>query len=307
MVSLIFTTVAIMLVYMLIGLILCKVKLATVSHAKSLSAILIYVLGPAMIINSFIELDFTYENLTLLGQYFIVSLVLQALFFGILYAIFSRKFENSQYRIMSIGAVLGNVGFIGMPLMASVFPGNAIAICYCSINVMSMNLIVFTIGVFMITNDKKYMSVKNAIVNPTSIAIFVSVPIFVFSMHFPEQVESAFSNLTRAVTPVCMFILGMRLSEAKPREIFTRGVAYLTCFLKLCAFPIVAFLFVKVLPFGDEVLKTTLVVLAMAPTGAIIQSLAELHECEQDFAANVVLLTTLLSVISIPIMVAILV
>ena len=52
----------------------------------------------------------------------------------------------------------------------------------------------------------------------------------------------------------------------------------------------------------DDVLKGAIVVLAMTPSGAVIESLAELHECEQDFAANVVLLTTILSVITIPLM-----
>lgn len=57
----------------------------------------------------------------------------------------------------------------------------------------------------------------------------------------------------------------------------------------------------------DEALKTTVVVLSMTPAGAIIESLAELHECEQELAANVVLLTTILSVITIPVMTYILI
>ena len=82
---------------------------------------------------------------------------------------------------------------------------------------------------------------------------------------------------------------------------------YVTCLLKLIVFPLFAFLCVNFLPFADDVLKASVVLLAMTPSGAIIESLAELHECEQEFAANVVLLTTILSVITIPIMAFILV
>jgi len=303
----IFTTVAIMLVYMMIGFCLCKSGKAVVSHAKSLSAILIYILGPCMIINSFLGLEYSGENIIQIGIYFIVSLLVQVIFFGALYVVFSRKYNDSKYRILTVGAVLGNVGFLGMPVVASVFPGVPIVLVYSSINVMSMNLIVFTIGTFMITNDKKYISVKNAILNPTTIAIIISLPLFIFGIHFPETIESGIGLLGKMVTPICMLILGMRLSEAKLKAIFTRPFVYATCLLKLVVFPIVAFLLVHWIPWINDACKTTVVVLAMTPAGAIIQSLSELYECEQEFAANVVLLTTIISVVTIPLMAYILV
>lgn len=298
----IFATVAIMLVYMSIGFIMSKSKKVVVSHAKSLSAILIYVLGPTMIINSFLGLDYSMDNMIHIGKYFLVSLMVQVIFFGVLYIVLHKKYDDSKYRIMSIGGVLGNVGFLGMPVIASVFPGEPIVLVYSSINVMSMNLIVFTIGTYMITNDKKYISLKNAILNPTTIAIIISLPLFIFKIHFPEAIESGIALLGKMVTPVCMLILGIRLSEARLKKIFTRPFVYVTCLLKLVAFPMVAFLLVKWIPGIDDVCKTTVVVLAMTPAGAIIESLAELYECEQEFAANVVLLTTIISVITIPAM-----
>lgn len=302
MINSIFSTVAIMLVYMMIGFALCKSKKATVSHAKSLSAILIYVLGPMMIINSFLGLTYSKENMLRIGVYFLVSLLVQVFFFGILYIVLHKKYDDSKYRIMSIGAVLGNVGFLGMPVIASVFPNEPIVLVYSSINVMSMNLIVFTIGTYMITNDRKYIAIKSAIANPTTIAILISLPLFIGKIHFPGEIENAIALLAKMVTPVCMLILGMRLSEAKFKVIFTRPFVYATCLLKLVVFPVVAFLLVKWLPGIDDICKTTVVVLAMMPAGAIIQSLSELYECEQEFAANVVLLTTILSVVTIPVM-----
>ena len=104
------------------------------------------------------------------------------------------------------------------------------------------------------------------------------------------------------VTPMCMLILGIRLSEAKMREIFSRFFVYVTCALKLIVYPLVVFLLVRWIPGIEDAAKTTVVVLAMMPAGAIIESLAELYECQQEFSANVVLLTTILSVITIPLM-----
>lgn len=307
MILLLFTTVALMLVYMSIGFTLCKTKLATVAHVKSLSALLIYVLGPCMIINAFLNLDYTKEGMLRIGIYFGVSLLVQMFFFVLLYAVLRRKLQDARYRILSIGATLGNVGFLGMPVIASVFPNEPIVLCYSSINVVTMNLIVFTVGVFMITNDRKYISVKNAILNPTTIALLIALPLFFFRVKFPTEIAGAITLLAKMVTPMCMIILGMRLAAAKLRALFTRGFIYVTSLLKLVVFPVVAFLLVHWIPWLDDTLKTTIVVLAMTPTGAIVESLAELHECEQEFAANVVLVTTILSVITIPVMTLLLV
>lgn len=302
MINSIIFTVSIMLVYMMIGFALSKSKMVVVSHAKSMSAILIYILGPAMIINSFLGLTYSKENIIRIGIYFLISLMAQIVFFVMLYLVLHRKYDDSKYRIMSIGGVLGNVGFLGMPVVASVFPNDPIVLVYSSINVMSMNLIVFTIGTYMITNDKKYVSVRNAIINPTTIAIFIALPIFISGIHFPEEIENGIALLGKMVTPMCMLILGIRLSEAKMREIFSRFFVYVTCALKLIVYPLVVFLLVRWIPGIEDAAKTTVVVLAMMPAGAIIESLAELYECQQEFSANVVLLTTILSVITIPLM-----
>lgn len=302
MLLLIFSCVGMMLAYMIIGYILCKAGKAKVEHAKSMSALLLYILGPAMIINAFMQLEYSTQNLIRIGKYFIVSLIIQLLFFSILYVILHRKYDDSKYRIMTVGSVLENVGYLGMPLIASVFPNEPIVLCYSSINVMSMNLIVFTIGTFMITNDRKYVSIKNAILNPTSLSLLVALPIYLFEVDITGEISNAIALLAKMVTPMCMLILGMRLSDCKLKNIFTRSFVYITCAMKLIVFPTFAYILVHWLPFVDDVLKTTIVVLAMAPSGAIIESLAELHECEQEFAANVVLLTTILSVITIPLM-----
>ncbi len=302
-----FTNVALLLFFMVLGLILTKAGKAKVNHTKTLSAILVYILGPAMIINSFLQLEFSWESFCKIGIYFLVSLAAQLLFFAIIFVFAGRKYQDSKYRILSVGSVLGNVGYLGMPVIASIYPDQPIVLCYSSINVMTMNLIVFTVGTFLITGDKKYISVKSAILNPTTLSLLVAIPLFMANIHCPGAVLSPIELLSKMTTPFCMFILGMRLASSSLTKLFTQGFVYATCALKLVAFPILAFFFVKLLPIDDNILKTTIVVLAMAPSGAIIESLAELHECQQELAASVVLLTTLLCVLSIPVMSTILI
>jgi predicted permease len=77
-------------------------------------------------------------------------------------------------------------------------------------------------------------------------------------------------------------------------------MVYLSVVFKGIVFPLFVFVVVRWLPFLDESLKGAMVVLAAAPCGAIVLSLAEIHHAQEELAANTVLVTTLLSFITIP-------
>lgn len=296
-----FSTVSILLIYMSIGFILVKAGKASLTHIKTITGLLIYVLGPSMVMNSFFQLEFSWEAFAKIGIFFAISLAAQIVFFLLIFIVIGRKYSDSKYRILTMGSVLGNVGFLGMHVMSSIFPTEPIVLCYSSIYVMTMNLIVFTIGTYLLTNDKKYISIRSAILNPTTIALFIAIPLFMLNIHFPPVILQPVELLAKMSTPVCMIILGMRLAQSSFKALFTRGFVYCTCLLKLVVFPVLSYFLVKFIPL-DDILKTSIVVLAMTPSGAIIESLAELHDCQQEFAANVVLLTTILCVLTIPVM-----
>ena len=304
MILTVFGLVLTMLFYMSIGFVVCKAKVGTPAHAKTLSAILLYVLGPAMIINSFMRIEYSRETLTNIGIFFATTLVTQSAFFLILYCILHRKYADAKYRIMTLASVLGNVGYFGLPLVNSIFPDQPIVSCYSSVHVMSMNLLVFTVGTYLITNDKKYMSVKSAIFNPTTIGIVIALPIFIFQVQFPTAVSDTVMLLAKMVSPVCMMILGMRLSTVSLKVLFTQRFVYMACLMKLVVYPTFAFLCVHFIPFFSNTFKVSVFALAAAPSGAIIESLSEMHEVNQELAANVVLLTTIMCILTLPLVIS---
>lgn len=292
--------VLIMLFYLAIGYVLTKFDKACDKHARTISSLLLYVCGPAMIISAFDSLTYNTQDLIQMGLFFIATLVLQIVVILIIFLILRKKYDDAKYRILTFGAACGNVGFFGLPLVNGLFPDYPIVSCYSSVYVMSMNLIAFTLGVFLITQDKKYVSIKAAILNPTTLAILVALPLYIFNIHFPSTISSTFSLLGKMTTPLCMIVLGLRLSAMKLKDVFTRPFAYLCCLLKLIVFPLFAYLCVYFIPGLDQTFKVCILALSAAPSGAIILSLAELHQTEQELCANVVLLSTLLCVITIP-------
>lgn len=296
----VFKNVVVMMVYLLVGLAIIKSGKAKTEHAKSISTLLIYVCGPCMVINSFLGMSFSKENNIAVAEFFLTSLIVQVLFFILIYLLVRRKLQDAKYRILSIGAVLGNVGFLGLPLVKALFPTEPVVAAYSSIYVMSMNIIVFTIGVFMITGERKYMSIKSILLNPTTIAIAISMPFYIWSIKLPEVATDGIALMGKMTTPICMIVLGMRLAAVKINDLLTRPFAYIALALKLIVFPLFAYACVVFMPWFDDIFKVSILVLSATPTAAIVLSLSEIHEQQQELSANVVLLSTIFSLITIP-------
>ena len=305
--------VAISLCFIIPGYILCKFKKASADHLSTLSTILVFVCGPCMIIYSFYKASMNVNELGIdkltLGLnmlYFgLVTLFLQMIFTLILFLIFRKKYDDAKYRLLTGASVLGNVGFFGLPLVEALFPNNPYVACYSSVFVMSMTILAFTVGVFCLTKDKKYISLKKAIINPTGIAIMISIPIFMFidkvpGNKFTDVMWDSINLLGKMTTPLCMLILGIRLAVVNLKDIFTRKFVYIISALKMLVFPIFSFFVVCFLPFFDDTFKISILVLSAAPCASVILNLAEIHHSEEEIAANCVLVSTLLCIITIP-------
>ena len=302
-----FSNVVLTLLFVIPGFIICKCKKAASEHLSSMSAVLIYVCSPCMIVNSFLQLEFSWSGFGNMALFFAVTLVLQIAFMLILYLIFRKKYADSKYRILTIGAVLGNVGFFGLPIVRAILPDNPEVMCYSSVYVVSMNFLVFTMGIFCLTNDKKFMTLKSAILNPAFFSLIVALPLYIFGVrqYLPELLLGGISLLGSMTTPLCMIILGIRLATVSFRKLFTRPIIYLTCALKLLIFPLFCYFAVYFIPLEFS-FKASILILASAPCASIILNMAEIHNSETELAANCVLLTTLLCFITIPVLVLLL-
>lgn len=295
------------LLYILPGFLLCKFKKVSAEHLSSMSAVLVYVCAPCLIVNSFLRLDYTPLGFGYMALFFGLTFVLQALFMLATYLIFRKKYEDSKYRILTIGAVLGNVGFFGLPIVKALLPDNPEVMCYSAVYVVSMNILVFTVGVFCLTKDKKFVSIKAAIINPSTISLIVALPLYFFGVRrfLPEILLNGVSLLSTITTPLCMIILGIRLASVSFKKLFTRPIIYVVCACKLIVFPLFCYFAVYFIPL-EYSFKASILILSAVPCAAVILSMAEIHQSETELAANCVLLSTLMCFITIPLLVLLL-
>ena len=298
--------VLIMFFYMIPAFILIKTGKAEPKHAKTVSAILLYICFPCMIFNSFQSMKFDYDMLGKVFIFFLTTFILLILDIVICFLILKKKYDEPKYRMLTIASALGNVGFLGSPLISGLYPDSPIVVTYSSIYTTSMTIMGFTVGVYALTTNKKYMSLYSALYNQGTISICIAVVIYLSEWIFPKVLGDAVSLLAKMSTPLCMHILGMRLATVHLLDLFKRPFVYVTSFLKLFIFPLVAYLIVYFLPFFDDEFKASIFILSGAPCAAVILSLAELYNIEQELSANVVLVSTILCIITLPILTIIL-
>ena len=298
--------VLIMFFYMIPAYILIKVGKAEPPHAKTVSAILLYISFPCMVVNSFQSLVFDWDILAKIFIFFLITLVIMIICIVVCFLILRKKYDESKYRILTIASAFGNVGFLGTPIISGLFPNSPIVVCYSSIYTTSMTIMSFTIGVYALTANKQFMSLFSALYNQGTISLAFSVIIYLAEWIFPKILGDAVSLLAKMSTPLCMLILGMRLASVNLLHLFKRPFVYIACFIKLFIFPLVSYFLVYFIPFFDTEFKSSIFILSGAPCAALILSLAELHSTEQELSANVVLVSTILCVFTLPILTIIL-
>ena len=291
------------LLYIMPGYLLSKGKKASAQHLPTLSALLIYVCGPCMQFSAFISLDFSWETLRGMALFFLVTLALQSAFMALLFFLFRARQEDARFRILNIGSTLGNVGFFGLPVIRALLPAHPEAACYSAIYCVTMNILVFTMGVFCLTKEKKYMSARSALVNPTMIGFYIAMPLFMLSVRqrLPALLLNSLQLLGNMSTPFCMFILGIRLAQTPLKKTFTQPFVYAVSLAKLVAFPLFCYAAVYFLPL-PMAFKASVLILSATPCASIILSLAEMHHSEMELSANCVMVSTLLCFLTIPVM-----
>ncbi len=298
-----FSNVLLTLLYIIPGFICCKTKIAKAEHLSTLSAILMYVCSPCMIVSSFMETERSLQNIGKIMLFFVVALVIQTVLTFILYGLFRKKFDDVKYRMLTVSFGLGNAGFFGIPIIKALLPGHPEVACFACVYIVGMNMLTFTIGAYCLTGDKKRMAFRRAFLNPSFISLVIALVLYALNVKsiMPDMLNDAIVLLNKITTPLCMIILGIRLASVSFKKLFTRGFVYVTCACKLIIFPFICLLLVWFLPV-DNIFKAAMFILGGTPCASVMLNIAEMYQGETELAANCVLLSTLLCIFTIPIL-----
>ena len=294
-------TVATMLLYAVPGYLLVKGRLLPKESISAFATLLLYACAPFQTIYAIQQLDFSMYMLKYLILTLVLGLVLMGGTLGIVYFVLRKRQQDVRYRICTVAAAMGNCGFMGIPLLEALLPDYPQAVGFASMFFMAMNILMWTLVSFIITRDRRYISLKKVFVNPSVLAMGVALVLFFGRIRLTGKISELVITLNKMSTVVCMLILGMRLALVPIKPMFTSGIQYVAIALKLFVFPLAALAICSLLPVERE-FAMGIYIICCAPTGNMVLSFAELLGEGQDTAANVVLLSTLLSMLTIPLM-----
>ncbi len=295
--------VIVLFVLMGFGFVGNKTKLINNAGSKVMSDIVLYFVTPCLIINSFSNMKCDDEHLKGLIVCFIAFFAIMAATIVLVHIIFRGKNEKKM-RVLRFGLVFSNVGYMGIPLQEAVLGQEGVF--YGAVCVGVFNLLVWTYGVICSSGSLKTMSVKKLILNPGLIAVAIGLMVFLFSVpikEYAEPVAVTLSYMANLNTPVAMMVIGFNLANSDVLASLKSASTYVMAFLRLIAVPTVSLFVLLLCGIRGDIL-VSLVIAASAPVAAVTTVFAIKYENDINTSVNLVAFTTLLSIITMPTIVA---
>ncbi|SET94286.1 AEC family transporter [Lacrimispora sphenoides] len=277
------------------GVVLRKKGILPEGAKSILTDLVIYLILPCNIINSF----FIEFNLDILKGFAVILTIAGLIQIGCL--MFAKVFYNrepeSRKKVLQYGTVCSNAGFMGNPIAEGVY--GAEGLMYASIFLIPQRIVMWSAGVSYFTEspDRKTV-VKKVLTHPCIIAVYIGLVLMITQLPLPPFLQNTIRSVGGCTTTVSMVLIGAILAEVEPGSILDWGIVRYA-FIRLFLLPLLVYaccraFHVKPLLTGVSVLLTGM------PAGSTTAILASKYEGDYIFATKCVVVTTLLSLVTIP-------
>lgn len=285
-------------IYIIVGAILVKTKVFNETTIETLSRFVLKLALPVMIFSNTVS---GVDRSTLFGSASI--LLIAAVFYLMtftmgkgLMVLFRQKGNRGQvYRALSM---FGNIGFMGIPIVTSIFPENGML--YISIFTIIDQLILWTIGVKLTTPAGNGKFDPKKLINLSTVAIILAVIFVVAGIRVPGLVGIALEKIGATATPMAMIYLGAVFACMDIRTYVRYIEFYGIVLFKMILFPVVVYLLLGLFPVSDEI-HLTIPLLASMPAMSSIVMMAKASGSEGDYAMGGIFVTTICSIVTIPV------
>ena len=295
--------VALLLIIAIPGYLLMKRRMLSESCIPGFSKVLLFVCQPCLAVFSFRDVPLSGEMIKNILLFAVFVIAVHAIMLGASYLFLKKKYKKAIYRIITIGTTFGNCAFFGIPIIEALMPETASGvIVYTTVYAVIMNVLGWTVGSAIISGDMKYISVKKIFFNPAMIGTLVAMMIYLTGIDFPSDMDSMIECTARMATPLSMLIMGMRLATINFTDMLRNKRIYLTVAVKHILMPVLAFAIVLVFAGVNLDMRRTLFILCACPIASIVLNFSEIVGEGQRDAANLVLVSTILSIVTLPFM-----
>ena len=286
-----------------LGYFLFKVKILDVELNKRLTTLLLTVTTPALIISSVLSTT-EYLSFTDILFVFLVG-ILVYIVLPILGLILVKimRIPLPQQGLYIFMTVFSNIGFMGFPVMKAIFGNDAVF--YTALFNMLFNLLVFSVGTGIMgygTGRKMNFNPKD-LLSPGVIASLVALVIYMAKIQFPNVISSTITMIGDITTPIAMLIIGSTLANIPLKEVFSELRIYPYTFIKQVIIPALAYPVLRLFIQDPLILGVTLIMISMPVANSAVLFATE-YDGDVSLAAKAVFMTTLLSIVTIPLIVS---
>lgn len=300
--NLLTTAQQVFILYILIavGFFADKFGLYTEKASKLNTNLLFYIVTPLVIVNSFLSIDNSPENLKNFGIAALLGVAIHVIGIILVLPLF-RKTEKSKAGIYRYASIYGNCGYMALPLAQAVL--GAEGTFYCSAVIMVFNIFAFTHGIYIIGAQKGGFDFKKLIINPGTIGVAIGLPMYLLGIELPTVIATPINSLAVLNTPLAMLIFGTYIAHTDLKTMFTDKRIYLVGLVKLIAIPLVMIASFKLFNI-PTVLATAIAVSASAPCANNTVIFAGKYDLDTGTASKTVALVSFFSIITMPVMIA---
>lgn len=285
-----------MLLLIVVGAAVKKFGIVGAAGQKNINDLVIYLVLPCNIVKSFlIECDGdTFRQFALV---LVISIAVQAVSVVLGKVLYGKK-ELGHKMSLQYGVICSNAGFLGNPVAEGVF--GAVGLAMASIYLIPMRVMMWSSGIAIYTQSTDWRAtLKKVVTHPCIIACVLGLLLMVSRWQLPEVIIRPLATIGNCNTALSMMVIGMILADADVRSLFDREV-FAYSLLRLILMPAALYLVCLGLKIPALVAGVSVILTAM-PAGATTSILASKYNADELFATKLVVASTVLSMVTIPV------
>ena len=288
-------------VIMFMGYAVVKAGLMKSSESKSVSVILVYLVIPCVIIKAF-QVDYTPDVQK--GLFLAIAAAVAVHILFLLITIPLKKIFQMDV-IEQATSIYSNAGILVIPLVQELLGQDYVI--YSSAYIAVQLILLWTQGKNMLCEEEK-LEWKKIFLNVNIISIIAGIVLFLFRIKLPGGVQDVLGMMNNMIGPLGMLLAGMAIAEVPLKSIFTKKRNYLSVALRLLLYPVLGLLLMKAIQIvvnleNSSQILLTVYLACVTPACASVTSMAQLYDKDAAYASSLYVLTTLLSIVTMPMMV----
>lgn len=293
----VFQTMLKLFLLLILGFVLFKCHIFDEYTNKKISALIVNVASPMLIISSIAGVEGSNKSIVFL---MIGAGILMYIGFIILGKIINRifPFPKKDWPVYECMVVFANTGFMGYPVLLDVFGQEAVF--YASLIHMAFNFFVYTYAIMCLTkgDDSEFKLNFKQLLTPGIILIFVGIFIYLFDIQLPSVLMDTINSVGSLTAPLSMMMIGSSLAVYPIKDSFTDWRSYVFAFVRLMIVPFVTMIMCRLLHIDAYYANITIITNAM-PVGSMVLMLATQYNANVKIVTRNIVVSTLLSVITL--------